>query len=114
MTYRRVLPRDLFNEANLLKCYGQLWLKTDGMRGTGFREEDVAEFEIVQDGNSGALTVANLTFVVRGWVCPLSRPLNSRRPWPLYLTAPDGDEIDIFDDGGDLTAQMQQFLAGSA
>ena len=26
MTYRRVLPRDLFNEAKLLKCLGQLAL----------------------------------------------------------------------------------------
>ncbi len=33
MTYKRVIPRDLFNEANLLKCYGALWIALDNARG---------------------------------------------------------------------------------
>lgn len=29
-TYIRVLPRDLFNEADLLKCVARLWILLDG------------------------------------------------------------------------------------
>ena len=29
MSYPRVIPRDLFNEASLLKCYGQVYLKLE-------------------------------------------------------------------------------------
>ena len=33
MTYTRVIPRDLFNEGDLLKCYGRLWILLDETRG---------------------------------------------------------------------------------
>lgn len=32
MSYFRVIPRDLFNEASLLKCYGRLAILLDDMR----------------------------------------------------------------------------------
>jgi len=31
MSYTRVIPRDLFNEANLLKCYGQIYIEVERM-----------------------------------------------------------------------------------
>lgn len=31
--YIRVVPRDLFNEGDLLKCYGRLWILLDERRG---------------------------------------------------------------------------------
>ncbi len=32
MPYHRVLPRDLFNDANLLKCMGRLIMLIDDLR----------------------------------------------------------------------------------
>jgi hypothetical protein len=32
VSYFRVIPRDLFNEASLLKCYGRLAILLDDMR----------------------------------------------------------------------------------
>lgn len=86
MNYARVIPRDLFNEANLLKCYGRLALEVD-------LEHDGGAFDIQQDPASGALHVANVRLVVRGREVPLFRPLNSREPWPLWATTEDGCDI---------------------
>lgn len=113
--YRRVLPRDLFNEASLLKCFGRLWIALDDHRGHAARivEEDVSAFDIVQNEDSGGLTIRNLTFTVRGTLYALERPLNSRQPWPLYVSCPDDpdfEEIAVFDDGGGLSAEMRGFI----
>ncbi len=33
--YARVIPRDLFNEANLLKCFGNLYLRLEVFEPSG-------------------------------------------------------------------------------
>lgn len=116
MSYRRTLPRDLFNEASLLKCMGRLWILLNQTRDHAAKilEEEVDCFEIDQDQSSGAIYVASLTFQVRGTVYPLHRPLNSREPWPLWVEAPDGDDdfdsIPVFDDDGNFSDDMKQLI----
>jgi hypothetical protein len=118
MSYPRVIPRDLFNEANLLKCYGRLYINLE--KGSFpdaemvFLDESTDEsFQVVQDDSSGGLTIANVKLVVRGEPIALMRPLNSREPWPLYAVNPQcNDEVEVFDDEGDFTPAMQQFLKG--
>lgn len=114
MTYIRVLPRDLFNEANLLKCLGALWICLDGY-GTAarFDVEDAPVFDIQQDEGDGSISVANLPFSVGGRRCHLSRPLNSRHPWPLYLSMPDNPDFEViavFDDDGGLSDAMLDLI----
>lgn len=115
MTYTRVIPRDLFNEADLLKCLGRLWILLDETRGHSATlgdkdsEHDGTPFEIVQDENDGSITVANVPFRVRGIEWQLRRPLNARSPWPLYANDPNGEEYRVFDEAGNLS---QEFLTG--
>jgi len=115
MTYRRVIPRDLFNEANLLKCYGQLYIAMERLAGceARFRNEDVPRFEIMQRESDGAIFVYNLPLEIGRHSYTLTRPLNSRRPWPLYAER-DGDDsfdpIAVFDDQGELTPEMRALL----
>lgn len=109
--YTRVVPRDLFNEASLLKCCGRLAIllqETSGHRA-GFTEEEVERFEIGQDPSSGAISIRNLPFVVGGRRRRLERPLNSRDAWPLWLddpADPDFEAIPVFDDTGNLSTEM--------
>lgn len=110
MTYVRVLPRDLFNEASLLKCHGKLWILLDNMnaRHCSF-PEDVPQFDIAMNEDDGSIFVANLPLTVRGVAYRLMRPLNSRRPWPLYAQRVDDDDadpVDVFNDDGELTVDM--------
>ena len=116
--YLRVIPRDLFNEASLLKCYGHLWIQLEQTvghcaelsEGTGTG----AAFDIVQDQASGGIFVRNLTLRVHGQRYLLIRPLNSREPWPLWVESEsdnDFDPIEVFDDSGKISAEMLSFIA---
>lgn len=112
MTYLRVIPRDLFNEGNLLKCYGQLHLNLEKM---GMEDclvyEDGGPFRVIQDQSDGSTYLSNVQLIVRGEVIPLRRPLNSREPYPLWVYLPDG-EFQVFDDDGSFTPDMVAFLRG--
>ena len=103
MSYIRVIPRDLFNEGNLLKCYGRLYLNLEYEYGDSF--------EVVQDENDGSITLLYVKLVVRGQYYPLRRPLNSREAWPLYVIV-DDTEIAVFDEHGAFTPEMLAFISG--
>lgn len=63
-TYQRVLPRDLFNEAKLLKCLGQLSLLVYEGRLPLLLQHDTEfsqGFLVAQDRSSGDIFVSNLT-----------------------------------------------------
>lgn len=111
--YRRVIPRDLFNEANLLKCYGQMWLNLERLNLPGAvleQDDDGGPFHVVQHEESGATTLGNVYFWVNGAEFALHRPLNSRASFPLYLTTEEGDELGVFNDDGTFSADMLAFL----
>jgi hypothetical protein len=97
----RVLPRDAFNDANLLKCIGMLtMLIEDGAIDWLQYEYDGQAFDIRQDGASGATFVNNITFSIKdGDYIQHERPLNSRGNWPLVLFI-DGEEQEAFDEKG--------------
>jgi hypothetical protein len=111
MSYFRVIPRDLFNEANLLKCYGQLYLNLEkmGLQDCLVHSSERARWDVQQDSSSGAITILNIILFVKGNNVYLSRPLNSREPWPLYLEHAD-DVLAVFNDDGTFSSEMIAFL----
>jgi hypothetical protein len=115
MSYRREIPRDLFNEASLLKCLGHLSIKleTAGAPKAELIGPRIGEgFIIDQDQASGSISCLNAPLMLRGERCVLSRPLNSREPWPLWLEAIGIEtlieEIEVFTQDGELS---DEFLA---
>lgn len=119
MSYLRVIPRDLFNEANLLKCFGQLYLNLErmGLEHRLEHEHDEDYFQVLQN-NDGALSLDNVTLRT---TTPDSddearfyRPLNSRQYFPLYLHHfSEEDDIAVFNDDGTFTAEMTTFLTST-
>lgn len=115
MTYIRVIPRDLFNEANLLKCMGQLYLKTEN--ADTFAVEEIFQiagepFRVFQSDDDGSIHLTNVILIINGNTAGLSRPLNSREPWPLYVNSIGSTELDepieVFTDDGELTPEFLQ------
>jgi len=99
MTYTRVCPRDLFNEAKLLKCLGRLSLMIlDGY--SPLKEIHDTElhdgFCIVQDEADGSIFCENLHFYANGRKLHLFTSLNSKEDYPLMLRGEDED-VDVFD-----------------
>jgi hypothetical protein len=112
MSYKRVLPRDLFNEANLLKCIGKLTMMIeDGIIHDIQYHYDGEPFEIEQCPSDGSLSILNIQFWTRGYEVnkpmPMFRPLNSRDAWPLYVDI-DGVSHAVFDDQGDVIIDIAQ------
>lgn len=108
MSYIRVVPRDLFNEADLLKCLGRLYIELEriGEHFAQLGDTNGAAFDVQQDESSGALEVVNvqLTVFKRRW--RLTRPLNSRQPWPLYATDEEDEEVSVFTESGELSPEF--------
>lgn len=102
--YPRVIPRNLFNEASLLKCIGKLVLDIhDGKINFIQFHHDDEPFNIIQH-DFGHTYIANIDFwSVGGNKARLNftRPVNSREAWPLYLET-DMDSYPVFDDYGDV------------
>lgn len=114
MTFPLEIPRDLFNDANLLKCYGQVFINLETAQAPDAELiHDGKPFFIVRELGDGSTWVANVKLKVRGTAYHVFRPSNSRYPWPLYLRDQDGDEVEIFADDGSFTEEMLKFI-GSA
>jgi hypothetical protein len=112
MTYRRVIPRDLFNEASLLKCLGHISILTEPWENVSIVHTGSA-FNILQDPRDGSIRCGNICLIISGVAYDHSRPLNSREPWPLWIRPhmdPDADDIAVFDDDGTLSSEMRELL----
>lgn len=115
--YLRVIPRDLFNEGNLLKCYGQLYLnlEREGLENALFHDDDTGPFQVEQSSDDGSLSLRNVTLMLRGMPVRLRRPLNARSAYPLWASmTEDGEEVAVFNDDGTFTDDMQFLLLAGA
>lgn len=114
--YTRVVPRDLFNEAKLLKCLGQLFLiYHDGVDANksslpvGFRIEhddsEAAGFSVVQNQDDGGLEVANINCSYKGFRIRLYSSYNSRQAYPLNYDIEGGNTPsgEVFNEDGSLS-----------
>lgn len=115
MIYHHVVPRDLFNEGNLLKCLGKLTLYIqDGcLPRLQLAESALASgFKIEQNEATGGIFCRNYLLVGHLYNDRLpvfhERPLNSRDPWPLFLYIED-QGFQVFNDDGTLTEEMEVF-----
>lgn len=110
----RVLPRDAFNDANLLKCIAQLtMLIEDGAKeveGLSF-EYDGEPFDIQQDPADGSTYVTNIRFFVGKKQAYMRRALNSRDAWPLIMTIGLDDEYYVFSSKGEIQPAFKQLAA---
>lgn len=108
--YTRVVPRDLFNEASLLKCYGQLALNLERLnRSTVELCHNGEPFLVAQDTDDGSLLLVGVALWIGNRIVPMWRPLNSRRPYPLFAKL-GNVEVDVFNDDGTFTAEMLTLL----
>ena len=108
-SYIRVTPRDLFNEAKLLKCMGQLCLKVhDNMVPVAMEvTHDGDPFEIALL-DEGALCISNLHVSIHGVGVVFQATYNSRASYPLFAFY-DNCEYLVFGDDGEFTSEFIHF-----
>lgn len=112
MSYTRVIPRDLFNEAKLLKCLGQLALLIhDGKAGNlkvKHRRPDKG-FVVHQDPSSGGLYCYNLRFTLNKVEVEVATNYNSKAPYPLGYCFND-EYGEVFNDDGSFTDEFKALV----
>lgn len=104
MSYQRVIPHDLFNEAKLLKCLGKLVIEAESY-GIEIEHDDEA-FNICQREQDGGLFVANLSVCIKDQAIPVYCPYNSKENWPLLAYDGEKGEIEIFEIDGELSEEF--------
>ncbi len=109
-TYLRVLPRDLFNEAKLLKCIGHLVLKIHDNSALpcemAFTESGKRfKIELLPEGS---LTIANYHISIKGKIFLFKTTYNSKAPYPLFLEY-DNCDYPVFDESGNFDSEFIAF-----
>ena len=114
MTYKRVIPRDLFNESKLMVCVGKVYIALErGFKPPITMEHEHSEhgFEVCQDQTDGSLFIKNISFSVFSTGEPITHylPYNSRLKCPLMFSMPDGQDIKVFEDdnGGGFSEDLK-------
>lgn len=108
--YQRVIPRDLFNEAKLLKCIGRVCLLIhDNMAGRLTFEHDGEPFEIVQDDSDGSLLIRNIYFSHDGNQLSFFTKYNSKDTYPIYCNV-GSEEYSVFEDDGNFTEVFFDYI----
>jgi hypothetical protein len=106
--YSRVIPRDFFNEAKLMKCMGLLALKIlDCQLPEGMKiviEETKEPFNIVCS-DSGYLSVTNYPVYINDSLMFFETIYNSKDNYPLICWYHD-EEIRVFDESGEFTEEF--------
>ena len=115
ITYSRILPRDLFNEAKLLKCLGRVTLAIENGWFPLEYKYNGGPFDI-QQNSDGDLTCLNVTFD-KGLT--FYKPLNSKKSWPLVCVTNEYEYIEVFEEeddycvlsfGGIFTEEFIEFI----
>jgi hypothetical protein len=112
MSYFRVIPRDLFNEAKLLKGLGKIALMIHDNSlpyVTCVHEDERAGFKIFQNPTDGSINVSNLYFFDNnGTPIYFYHPLNCKDNWPLMMEY-EGDTYYVFDEKGNFMLDKEIF-----
>lgn len=109
MNYERVIPRDLFNEGNLLYCLGKLYIELEKIRKEDLLVHLDNEFNVVQLPEDGSITVTNVLVKIDGQHQEIWRPLNSRRKFPVYIRT-GYEYTSIFEEDGTLTEEFIELI----
>lgn len=117
MSYRRVVPRDLFNEANLLKCLGKISVsildnKFYPVKLKEYHDDEMFEGFYIEQTESGDIVCTNYrVYDPEGDEITFFSGLNSRRPWPLMFYNKFDESIDYaLNEDGSISQEFMTFL----
>jgi len=105
ISYQKVIPRDFFNEAKLLKCLGQLSLLLHNRELVEDADEGLSDHEFFQVRlrEDGFLYCANYSFYVADVEIDLYIPYNSMDSYPLLFEDSSCRINSVFKDDGSLS-----------
>lgn len=108
-TYTRVIPRDFFNEAKLLKCMGWLSLKIlDAQTPCEILIEESGEPFNVELTDGGELFVSNYPVTIKGASVLLKSVYNSKSNYPFFCEY-EYTDYRVFEEDGTFSEEFINF-----
>lgn len=108
--YHRVAPRDLFNEAKLLKCMGRLCLLIlDGLTPVLMTYSHDGKPYKIALMEEGSLTITNIEIRIQDIPFVFKTTYNSKSSYPLFLEH-DYCEYEVFDEQGNFHIDFIAFV----
>ncbi len=105
-TYTRVIPRDFFNEAKLLKCFGQLALKIlDNQTPCKIEISDSGEAFEIELSDDGCLFLRNYAVTINNTEVFFKTTYNSKSAYPFYCEI-DYNDYEVFNEKGEFTQEF--------
>lgn len=115
MSHKRVIPRDCFNEAKLLKCIGHLYIVGERSKNYGIEidiEHNGQPFE-VELTKDGSLWLKNVFVFINRSMVLMKTTYNSKANYPLFCAVSHEDEVQelrVFDEDGQLSEEFLKFF----
>lgn len=112
MKFIRVIPRDLFNEAKIYKCMGQLILMIEDRMGV-FAELTYNQYKdcfTVHLDEDGALWLSGVHIFCAKTNLVFRTTYNSKAPYPLHCFY-ENQEIPVFTDDGKEHEDFVNFIS---
>jgi len=110
MKYKRVIPRDLFNEAKLLKCMGRLCLNIlDNKTPVPMEvvnEDDCRDGFKIHLSESADLMVANIRIKIKTFHVAFWTTYNSKSDYPFFCGRDETESVEVFTDEGEYTEEF--------
>ena len=111
MNYQRVLPRDLINEAALLRNVARLFRKLNGVANIEWLQFDPEA--IVHDDDDDSVYLTDLVLRIgqsRHFLCCPAHNVESEE-WPLFVWNFDDESVTyVFETDGELTTQFHALI----
>lgn len=112
--YKRVLPRDLFNESKLLKCMGKLVIHLENEFRLVPSDDYYPSFDIRMDEDNNTLHLVGVRFTIEGKSfsldsCGFFTPYNSKDQWPLKFHW-DWEDYEVLESNGDLSPEFKTLM----
>ena len=110
INYNRVVPRDLFNEAKLLKCMGKLCLAIlDNNAPINMTFVDHGMPFMIGLIDEGSLTIKNLSIFIDHQLYLFKTTYNSKSNYPLFVQY-DYCDYKVFNEDGDWDEEFLNFI----
>ena len=108
----KVVPRDLFNDANILMNFGNLYIQLEKINEHDLMQSNVEagdQFKINMDKSDGSTSIRGVELVIDGNIIEVWRPLNTREKWSLWFRGEE-DDYEVFDDEGNLSVELLSLI----
>lgn len=111
----RTIPRDLFNQANLMENIARLYIALEEKAKEGILVDDTPDkdsFTMSVDEHNNTQEIEYIFLNIEDERKSIFRYINSRERYSIYIEDGYGDDLEIFTESGELSEGFLEYALG--